>query len=340
MKTFLREAHRIDYTPAEAVSSGDVIALAGFHGIAVADIAASARGCIEVDRIHKLKAASGLVWAQGDLLFWDATNGLQNFPTTGAQPIGVAAAAKVSADTTADVMLNALPAMYLDRTRRGEIRFFDDFFCLDQTATVGDWTFAGDATGTQLATDGKGGELSILTHSDDEDESYLSSYNEPFIFNTTDRVSFACRCRLTEANTDEANIIIGLSDTVGADSMVDAGAGPMASFDGAVFYKVDGTMTWGFCTSNAAAQTKTANVVTFTSASQYVVGFEYDPADGVTATITPWIYNETTGVMTIGTAHELTIAGLQEMHVLLGAKAGGTNAETLVVDYVDVAQER
>ena len=340
MQTFLRKAHRIDYTPAAAKSSEDVVALAGLHGVCVNDIGAAALGTLEIDGVHKLLALATAVWAQGALLWWHATTGLTNVPTPGCRPIGIAAAAKAAAAVLGEVCLNAIPAHLLDTSPRGEIRFFDDFFSFDDTATVGRWVFAGDATGTQVVGDGKGGLLVITTHTDNEDEAYISSANEAFIFNTTDRVSFACRLSLTEAATDAANWIVGLSDTVAADSMVDAGAGPMASFDGAVFYKVDGTMSIGFCTSNAAVQSKTAALVAFVSASQYVVGFEYDPNAGVTANVTPWVYNETTGVLTVGTAHTLTIAGLEEMHALLGVKAGTAAAQALVVDYVEVAQSR
>lgn len=340
MLTFLQDAHRLNYTPAAAKSAGDVVALAGVHGICVADIAAGAVGSLEIDRVHKLAAASGLVWAQGDPLFWDATNGLQDFPTSGAQPIGIAAAAKASADTTAEVALNQGMPAWLDKSPRGVVRLFDDFERYDPTATVGGWVLVTDVGGTQVLVDGLGSELSLGCDGDDNDESYLSSPTEMFIFDATRRLSFAFRCKLTEAATDDANIIIGLSDTVGADTLQDDGAGPAASYDGAVFFKVDGTMNWQFETSNAGTQETTAAVVAFVSASQYIVGFEYDPADGVTANITPWIYNETTGVMTIGTAHTLTIAGLEAMHAFFGVKAGGANEEKLVTDYIDSVEER
>jgi hypothetical protein len=36
----------------------------------------------------------------------------------------------------------------------------------------------------------------------------------------------------------------------------------------------------------------------------------------------------------------ITIAGLEEMHLIFGNKAGGTNAETLEIDYLYVEQQR
>jgi hypothetical protein len=87
-------------------------------------------------------------------------------------------------------------------------------------------------------------------------------------------------------------------------------------------------------TSNAAGQADNANVGDFTTATWHKLGFLYDPNDGVTAIVTPFL----DGVA--GTAKNLTIAALDEMHILLGVKAGGAHAETLLVDYVHVVKER
>jgi len=38
--------------------------------------------------------------------------------------------------------------------------------------------------------------------------------------------------------------------------------------------------------------------------------------------------------------HMLALSGLAEMHVVFGAKAGGANAEALLVDYISVWQKR
>ena len=213
------------------------------------------------------------------------------------------------------------------------IEYFDDFFGYDNTATVGDYAEVSDA-GTIAQTDANGGVLSIATGATDENESYVSSIAEIFKFATDKRLFFEARVKLTEANTDDANIIVGLSDTVAADSLVDAGAGPMASYDGAVFFKVDGGTVWQFETSNAGTQLTNTNIGDFSDGTWHKLGFMYDYNDGVTAIVTPYL----DGVA--GTAKNLTIAGLEEMHILLGAKAGDANAETLLVDYVHVAVER
>ncbi len=221
------------------------------------------------------------------------------------------------------------------------IEFADDFFGYDPTATVGKFVEVGDAGYAVAQTDAAGGVLSIASHGDaDNDEIYVGSVAEVFKFTTNKKVSFRAKFQLTEANTDDANFIIGLSEIMAADTLVDNGAGPVAHFDGAVFYKVDGTMTLYFRSSNGATQSTAQSMCTFTSASKYEAGFDYDPNDGVTGKLTPWVRDLTAGVDYEGTAVDITISGLSEMHVLLGVKTGAAQVETLLVDYVEALQER
>jgi len=211
--------------------------------------------------------------------------------------------------------------------------YFDDFFNYDPTATVGEYAAVSDGGAVDVG-DADNGVLSIADGATDNDETYISSIHEIIKFATDKRLFFEARVKLTEANTDDANIIIGLSDIVAANSLLDNGAGPMASYDGACFFKVDGGVVWQFETSNAGTQLTNTSVAAFVTATWYKLGFLYDPNDGVTAIVTPYV----DGVAS--TAKNLTIAGLDEMHILMGVKAGGANAETLLVDYVHIAKER
>jgi hypothetical protein len=211
---------------------------------------------------------------------------------------------------------------------------FDDFFNYDPTNAIGDWQLATDAGGTQALLDEVGGVLSIGSDGDDNDASVLHSVTECFKVVAGKPIWFEARVRCTEAATDDANLIVGLSDLVTVDAILDTGAGPAASYDGVVFYKVDGGTVWGFETSNAGTQATTANAGAFVTATWYRLGFHIDPNDGTTAIVTPYI----DGVA--GTPLNLTIAGMEEMHVLIGVKSGGGNEEAIVVDYVKVVQLR
>jgi len=216
-------------------------------------------------------------------------------------------------------------------SRNSVIEFFDEFFWFDDGD---DWVDTVSDAGTIEVTDAAGGVLSIATGATDNNESYVSLKSEAFKFQTNKRLFFEARVKLTEANTDDANIIVGLSDTVAANSLVDDGAGPMASYDGAVFFKVDGGTVWQAECSNAATQTTDTSAGTFTSGSWHRLTIWYDYNDGTTANVYFYVDG------TLGATLTLTISGLEEMHVLLGAKAGGANAEALLVDYVHVACER
>jgi len=209
--------------------------------------------------------------------------------------------------------------------------YFDDFFTFDDGD---DYIDTVSDAGTIETTDAANGVLSIAVTAVDNNESYVSSDAEIFCFQTDKNLYFEARVKLTESNTDDANIIVGLSDTVAANSLLDTGGGPMASYDGAVFFKIDGGTVWQFETSNAGTQKTLTSAGAFTDKTWTTLGFLYDYNDGVTANVTPFI----DGVA--GTAQTLVISGLLEMHILLGLKAGSGVVEALLVDYVHVVTER
>jgi len=219
------------------------------------------------------------------------------------------------------------------------ITFMDDFIAVPLTSDevsegVTGYAVATDGLGTTGVEDGLGGWLEVNATNSDNNATTLSTATEAFLFDTDKKFVFKCRIKLTEANTDDANWAIGFSNVATVDLLQNNGAGPAASYDGALFFKVDGTMKIQFETSNAGTQVTNATLADFASATTYNLAFVYDYNDGTTAYVTPYV----NGVA--GTAHALTISGLEEMHLVMSVKAGDTNAESLMVDYVAVAQER
>ncbi len=215
----------------------------------------------------------------------------------------------------------------------GQCTFFDDFFTYDNTATVGGYAEVSDS-GTIAAIDASNGVLSFATGGTAQNETYVSTLQEIFLFQTDKNGFFEIGFTHTEANTNDANLIFGLSDNAAANFLQDAGAGPAASFDGAVFYKLFDELVWNFMASNATVQDSETSISASTTGVYTRLGFKYEFKDGVTASITPFV----NGVA--GTAVDLTISGLAEMHIVMGAKAGGANAETVLVDYVYYTQDR
>lgn len=213
----------------------------------------------------------------------------------------------------------------------------DDFITMPVDDTTGDpldWEIVQDAGATaQIGpADGKGGWFQVACDGDDNDEAYAANRSEAFIFNTTDMVFFEARVKHTAGSTDgKGSFILGLSDTVAADSITDAGS-LMSSFDGAVFIKGEDDNI-DFATSNAAAQVRN-EVATWVDGSTHRLGFLYLPEDGVTAVVIPIV----DGVPQ--TAHELTISGLEEMHLFFGVKTHEAAEQTLLVDWYEVVQDR
>lgn len=229
----------------------------------------------------------------------------------------------------------------VDRATQHEL--FDDFQNLDTVR----WTSVDDgATGTNTANAVAGGEVSIVSAAADNDYHYLKSAAAVFKFAASKPLWFEARFSLTEANTSAANLVFGVSSVVDSTILGDNGAGPPASYSGAVFFKVDGTMTLQFETSNAGTQVTNASVLTFVSGRTYRVGFSFDPGDGTTGIVRPYVVDETAGTLTNVTAtraelgQKLSLASLAAMNVIFGVKAGSASAETLKVDYVRVIQAR
>lgn len=206
--------------------------------------------------------------------------------------------------------------------------FRQDFYHTDNT---NEFTLVTDSGGTAAVSDVAGGVLTITNAAADNDESYLSSKTEAWKFAANKPLWFEARVL---ASAD--NMILGLSDTVAANFLQDTGAGPAASFDGAVFFRGE-TATWQFETSNAGTQVTNADVTDTTTDTYIRLGFIFDPNDGTTGKITP-VVNGVVGAES--DAHSITLSGLEEMHIVFGCKNAAGVAATLLVDYVQVLQAR
>ena len=227
--------------------------------------------------------------------------------------------------------------------------FFDDFF--DFTADAGNdkWVSAEDAGAhTQAGGDAAGGYV-LLTTSDTADEgTTVSTAFENWIFNTTKRLGFEARFKYGETTLGNASVAIGLSDTVTVEILQDDGTGLAASFDGAAFYKAEDSAYWRFGSSNAATQVACQSdaVDDFEICGgvtlQWIrAGFEYDFNDGVTGHINAWLYDETNDIMYTVPEQDITISGLEEMHLFMSVKGhNSSEATAFYCDYIQVSQDR
>jgi hypothetical protein len=202
------------------------------------------------------------------------------------------------------------------------------------------WSSTDDAaTGTNALSTTIPHTLNVLTAAADNDYHLMSTVTKLYYPTSTRGCEVLARIKLAEANTDDSNWCLGLTDILTGGNMQADGAGPAATQDAAMFYKVDGTMSIKFETSNATAKTNTT-VAAFTSDVWYQVRFNVNPLNSSAALVTPTVYNETTGVQTIGTEHRVLLASWGGMYLVFGVKAGAANAETLSIDYIQYSAAR
>ena len=227
---------------------------------------------------------------------------------------------------------------------------WDDFHKLDTVASTGLWQSVNDgATGTlALVAATVNGRINIPTAAALNDYQLLATQQKVFKFAANKPLWFECLLQCTEANTNNANLVVGLSSITTTGFMTDSNGGLPATWDGAVWYKTGGALVLGFASSAASTATTKAtptvtpnDTATYASATDYRLGFHFDPNDGVTGYITPF-YNGKPCLTTGGVVYRqpITLSGLGTMYPILGVKAGSASAETLQVDYVRVLQAR
>lgn len=243
------------------------------------------------------------------------------------------------------------PGLWQDCPATGQdpypvFEFFDDFV-YNESSTVSalnTYTSTDDSgTGTNTYQDAAGGIFNVVTAAADNDYHAMSTVNETWLFAEGKRMWFEARVKVDEAAADpgESTWWVGFTDTLTTGGMQANAAGPLASYDGALFFKSPET-GYGidFETSNAGTQVTATDVAVSVDNTWTRVGFYFDGA-ATTATITPYIAVNGSNVWVKGTAHNITLAGLAEMHLVYGIKAGPSGgAETLQIDYLKVVQER
>lgn len=209
--------------------------------------------------------------------------------------------------------------------------FFEDFNKMDTVL----FTSTDDSgTGTNLLNDQRGGWMSVVTAGADNDYHLMSTTKKLFEILAGKPLRFEARISLTEAATNAANVILGLTDTLTSGNLQDNGAGPASSHKGFVFYKKDGELLWKFETSNGTAKT-TQTLGSVVSGNTVTLGFQVEIAPTNTQVkVVPFI----DGVAK--DPHFVTLSGLSTMYAVFGVKAGSASAETLKIDYLGVHQPR
>lgn len=212
----------------------------------------------------------------------------------------------------------------------------EDDFLVDLDTTK--WTTTASDSGAITVGDTVGGRASMAPSDGtvaDNDEIYLLSANENFLFANKKAIWFEARIQFTEANTDDANIAVGLMNAVAANAILDDGAGPKASYSGAVIYKVDGETVWRCQNSVGTSRTTTVTTTTAGGSSFQTLQIEVRPQGTGFYDVVFWIDG-----VEVAKHKDQALGSPTEMQVFAGVKNGGANLETLVVDYIAAYQLR
>ena len=250
--------------------------------------------------------------------------------------------------------------------KRDCFSIFDDFFEYtsgDQFTTVGGDSGtcaavdADSATSTfATMTDLQGGILQIDPVADAETDNhqvYAESKFEVFKFATDKPLFFAAKVKPVANTIASVNLMIGLIDGVADDALQDTGAGPKASYSGAVFFAADGTNYWQCESSIAAAQTTVNTGKAIGNNAWDVLVIETIPISSTTTEVHFFFGNEEStgdvslvevGKTTVNerlVAQTITHTNATQMQIVLGAKDGViNNGLKLFVDWVYAAQRR
>jgi hypothetical protein len=148
--------------------------------------------------------------------------------------------------------------------------------------------------------------------------------------------------KFTEGATDDVNIAFGWQNAVGANSILDDGAGLKVSGDCIGIYKVDGGLVWR-CVS-AVNGTSTVSVSSKLSTSTSYQKLEIEVVD-FTSTHMKVVF-KVDGLPLKDSddreiVHTIAVASATEMQLFAGIKNGAdTTAEALLADYMGAWQTR
>lgn len=209
----------------------------------------------------------------------------------------------------------------------------------------GEWTTVATDSGTATVGDAANGELALAPSDGtvaDNDEIYVKATNETLLFAANRAISFAALVKWTEGNVDDLNVAVGFMNAVAANSILDDGGGPKASFSGAVFYKVDGGTVWRVRSSIGTTYTDSITNITAGGSAYQLLEIEFRAIDATLGEISFMIDGQVVrDTNNYPIKHQITYTGATEMQAFAGAKNGAiTTVETLKVDAMAYWQSR
>lgn len=198
-------------------------------------------------------------------------------------------------------------------------------------------TLATDVGATAAVGDAAGGVLTLTSGAVDNNEAAVFTTNELFLFAADKPMVCEARVQYAEAATNAANVCVGFANAFGADLLVDNGAGPKASFSGALIYKVDsatGGTVWKFRTSVGTANTDTASTTTAGGAAYQTLRVEVREAGALMEAV-PFVDDkQLLDANFRPVKHTFAIGAATEMNAGVYVKAGTGASQVVLVDYL------
>ena len=104
---FVQEGKALDYynDGGAAIAYGDVVLMGALLGVAECDIPVGGLGAVSISGVYEMPADTGTAYAQGDALYWDASNKRVTKTSESNTACGHAAAAKTSSAARALVRI-------------------------------------------------------------------------------------------------------------------------------------------------------------------------------------------------------------------------------------------
>jgi hypothetical protein len=213
--------------------------------------------------------------------------------------------------------------------------YMDDF---DYFVSGNRWGTAETGSGSAAVGGGLGGILAITPSTGSpaaNDAMYLDASGFTFKFLPNQPIVFEALVQFTEADVNQANVLVGLSDTSEPTaSLQNSNGGPATSYTGMMFFKQGGTNVWGCQTSIGSSQLTTVTTTPAGGPDAQTLTGQFEPISSTQAEARFFI----DGLLVAKQLFNFTTT--QMIRPLLGVQNGSANAEQLDVDYVAAYQLR
>lgn len=215
---------------------------------------------------------------------------------------------------------------------------FDDF---DWFVTAHRWTSVVADGGSIAVNNATGGTITLTNDTAaDNDEIYVYSTSAPFLLAANKPFYGEGRIQFSESNTDDANVAFGFASSVGANLIVDDGAGMRTSGSILAIYKVDGGTAWKCLTRSNGVVYDNTSSKTAGGSSYQTLAIEVVETTSTYATVVfkcdgEFLKDATTGQVI---RHNIAVASAAQMALFVGQKNGSANNEATTIDYLGASQ--